>query len=136
MSITVLTRVRGPSFDSRHLLRSSGSGTGSTQPRASTEELLGRNSIGFGLEKPRIRPYGSVAETTRLTSRTSGGPSVGTVRSRNKTTEFFCFFLSKKQAAWQAKAKHEQQLLPKRQAGPKPSLCRKINTRLHSASCS
>jgi hypothetical protein len=37
-------------------LRSSGSGTGSTQPRKYNEELLGRNSSGSGLES---RDYGS-----------------------------------------------------------------------------
>jgi hypothetical protein len=40
-------RVRFPALP--HFLRSSGSGTGSTQPRT-TEELLGRKSSGSGLE--------------------------------------------------------------------------------------
>jgi hypothetical protein len=40
-------RVRFPALP--HFLRSSGSGTGSTQPR---EELLERKSSGAGLENP------------------------------------------------------------------------------------
>jgi hypothetical protein len=64
---------------------------------STTEELLGRKSSGFGLE---IREYvrrGSAKLTTRepsirktlaLISPTSGGRSVGIVRSRTQATEF------------------------------------------------
>jgi hypothetical protein len=41
-------RVRFPAL--RNFLRSSGSGTGSTQTLSTSEELLGRNSRGSGLE--------------------------------------------------------------------------------------
>jgi hypothetical protein len=60
------------------------------------EELLGRKISGFGLE---IREYGRrdpsrwlrsslYPQKLALTSPTSGGRSVGTVRSRTKATEF------------------------------------------------
>jgi hypothetical protein len=49
---------------------------------STTEELLGRNNSGSGLEN---RKYGRRA----LTSPTSGGRSVGIVRSRAQATEFF-----------------------------------------------
>jgi hypothetical protein len=57
------SQVRFPALPG--FLRSSGSGTGSTEPRGTIEELLGRNSSGSGSRKPRIRPCGSVALTTR-----------------------------------------------------------------------
>jgi hypothetical protein len=51
------------------------------------EELLERKSSGSGLEKPRIRPYGTVSwprgslypQTFALTSPTSGGRSVSSL---------------------------------------------------------
>jgi hypothetical protein len=66
-----------------------------------TEELLGRNSSGSGLEN---REYGLgdplrrlrdtlYAQKLALTSPTCGGRSVGIVCLRAKTTEFFCLFL-------------------------------------------
>jgi hypothetical protein len=67
------------------------------------EELLERKSNGSGLE---IREYGSRDPSLRprdnlypqelaLTSPTSGGRSVGIVRSRNKTTELLVIISTK-----------------------------------------
>jgi hypothetical protein len=61
-----------------------------------TEELLGRNSSGSGLESrdngrkdPSLCPRGTVyPQKLALTSPTSGGRSVGIVRSRTQATEF------------------------------------------------
>jgi hypothetical protein len=56
-------RSRGPgSIPSATRFSEKGSGTGSTQPR---EELLGRNSSGFGLENRDYGCRGSVALTKR-----------------------------------------------------------------------
>jgi hypothetical protein len=68
------------------------------------EELLGRKSSGSGLES---REYGSrdpsrwprgifYPRKVALTSPTSGGLSVGIVRSRTRATEFvlFCLFVT------------------------------------------
>jgi hypothetical protein len=64
---------------------------------STTEELLGRNSSGSGLENREstvgIRHADHVAPSIRkklsLTSLTSGGRSVGIVRLRTEATEFF-----------------------------------------------
>jgi hypothetical protein len=77
-------------------LRSSGSGTGSTQLIGTIEELLERKSSGSGLENRdygRRDPLRCQRDTLHpqklaLTSLTSGGRSVGIVRSRSKATEF------------------------------------------------
>jgi hypothetical protein len=64
---------------------------------SATEELLGRKSSGFGLENREYGrrdssrgPLGTLyAQKLALTSPTSGGLSVGIVRSRTKATEVF-----------------------------------------------
>jgi hypothetical protein len=78
-------------------LRSSGSGTGSTQPREYNWGATWKKKSGSGLEN---RDYGRedpsrwprdtlYRQTLALTSPTSGGHSVGIVSWRNKATEFF-----------------------------------------------
>jgi hypothetical protein len=65
---------------------------------STTEELLGRKSSGLGLESreygrrdPSRWPRGTLhPQKLALTSPTSGGRSVGIVRSRTKNTEFVC----------------------------------------------
>jgi hypothetical protein len=64
---------------------------------STTEELLIRNSSGFGVE---IREYGSTddhatplyPQKLALTSPTSGGRWVGIVRSRTQAKEFVTLF--------------------------------------------
>jgi hypothetical protein len=68
------------------------------------EELLGRKSSGSGLEireydrrDPSRWPRGTLYQPKlALTSPTSGGRSVGIVRSRTRATEFnlVCFYFS------------------------------------------
>jgi hypothetical protein len=69
-----------------------------------TEELLGRNSSGSGLEnreyghrdssrRPRGTLYPQKKKKLALTSLTNGGRSDGIVRLRTETTEFFFYFL-------------------------------------------
>jgi hypothetical protein len=54
-----------------------------------TEELLGRNSSGSGLESRENTAIGiRCSDHAALTSPTSGGRSVGIVRSRTQATEF------------------------------------------------
>jgi hypothetical protein len=81
-------------------LRSSGSGTRSTQPREDNWGATWKESSGSGLENRNWRPWGFVALTTRLyplklalTSPTSACHSVGIVRWRTKTPEFVCLFV-------------------------------------------
>jgi hypothetical protein len=67
---------------------------------STTEELLGRKSNGSGLESreyvrrdPSRWPRGTLyQQKLALTSPTSGGRSVGIVRSRTEATEFVCLF--------------------------------------------
>jgi hypothetical protein len=90
-------RVRFPVLPD--FLRSSGSGTGSTQPLEYNwiEELLGRKNRGSGLESreysrryPSRRPRVTLhPQKLALTSATSDGRSVVIVRSRTQATEFF-----------------------------------------------
>jgi hypothetical protein len=74
---------------------------------STTEELPGRKSSGSGLER---REYGRrdpsrwprnilYPQKLALTAPTSGGRSVGIVRSRTKDMEFFFFFISVPYAA-------------------------------------
>jgi hypothetical protein len=85
----------------QNFLRSSGSGTGFTQPHEYNEELLGRNSSGTGLEN---REYGRgdplhwprdtfYPQKLPLTSPSSGGRSIGIVFLRIKATEFVFIFV-------------------------------------------
>jgi hypothetical protein len=82
------------------LLRSSGSGTGSTHPREDNWGATWKESSGSGLENLNQRPCEFVALATRkvyplklsLTSPTSGGRSVGMVRACGlKPRSLFCF---------------------------------------------
>jgi hypothetical protein len=91
-------RSRGLGFDSRHyqiFLELAGPERGPLSIVSTTEELLGRNSSGSGLES---REYGRVdplhwprdtlyPQKLALTSPTSGGRSVGILLSRTKSTE-------------------------------------------------
>ena len=92
---------RGPGFDPR---RSSGSGTGSTQPREVKlrSYLNKKKSSGSRFRKQRLTAVGPrcANHVTPLypqklapTSPTGGGRSVGMVRSRTKATEFSLFII-------------------------------------------
>ena len=103
-------RYRGLGFDSRHFqifLSSSGSGTGSTQPREPHEVNWGatwiKKSSGSRSRKQRLTAVGTrcadhvtslYPQKLALTSPTGGGRSVGIVRSRTKATEFSLVFIS------------------------------------------
>jgi hypothetical protein len=99
-------RSRGPGLDSRGTTKkSSGSGTGSTQPREYNWGAAWKKSSGYCLENreygrrdPSRWPRGSLyPQKLAITSSTSCGRSVGIVRSRTQTMEFFCYFLN---TAW------------------------------------
>jgi hypothetical protein len=90
-----------PGFDSRHYKKSSGSGTGSTQPREYNWGATWRNSSGSGLESHNtavgVRHADYVAPSSSknvaLTSLTSGGRSVGIVRLRTEVMSSFIVLL-------------------------------------------
>jgi hypothetical protein len=90
-------RPRAPGFEALpNFLRSSGSGTGPLSLLSTIDELLGRNSSCFSLESREYRrgdpsrwPLDTrYPQNLALTSPTSGGRSVGIVRSRAEATEF------------------------------------------------
>jgi hypothetical protein len=94
-------RSGGPEFDSRHYIKKVvGLERGSLSLVSATEELLGSNSSGSGLERREyslgIRHADHVAPSIRkklaLTSPKNGGRSVGIVRLWTEAMEFF--FLS------------------------------------------
>jgi hypothetical protein len=98
-------RSGDPRFDSRALKEEKkvvGLERGPLSLVSTTEELLGRNSSGSGLESreygrrdPSRWPRGTLYPQKKLalTSLTSDGLSVGIVRLRTKATEFFYVFL-------------------------------------------
>jgi hypothetical protein len=101
-------RSRGPRFDSRHchlFWEVVGLERGPLSLVSTTEELFGRKSSGSGLEN---RKYGRTdpsrwprdtlyPQKLALTSPTSGGRSISTVRSQTQATEFIFTFL---QQSW------------------------------------
>jgi hypothetical protein len=80
------TGVRGSIPALPDFSNSSGSGTGSTQPREQFEELLGRSSSGSRSRKSKLRSEGLVALTALYplklapASLTDGHRSIGIVR--------------------------------------------------------
>jgi hypothetical protein len=93
-------QIRGPEFDSRRyqiFWEVVGLERGPLSFMSTTEELLGRNTSGSGLED-REYGHGDLLRWPRdtlyqqklaLTSPTSGGGSVGIVCLRAKATEFY-----------------------------------------------
>jgi hypothetical protein len=102
---------RRPGFDSRHYQEKKGSGfgTGSTQPREYNWGATWLKSSGsclenreYGRRDPSRWPRGTLyPQNLAITSTTSSGRSVGIVRSRTQTMEFFfCLFVSAKFSDW------------------------------------
>jgi hypothetical protein len=94
-------QIRRPGLDSRHYpKKSSGSGTGSTQPREYNWGATWQKSSGsclenreYGRRDPSRWPRGTLyPQKLAMTSPTSGGRSVGIVRSRTQTMEFVLVF--------------------------------------------
>jgi hypothetical protein len=107
-------RSRGSGFDSRRyqiFLEVVGLERGPLSLVSTTEELLRRKSSGSSLEN---REYGRgdplrwprdtlYQQKFALTSLTSGGSSIGTVRSRTKATELFVFVCTRRTDVWEQK---------------------------------
>jgi hypothetical protein len=92
-------RVQFPALS--HFLRSSGSGTGSTQPRNYNWGATWKKKKRLRSIKPRLRPQGIFRadhaipfypQMLALTSPTSGGRLVGIFRWRTQATKFVWFF--------------------------------------------
>jgi hypothetical protein len=90
-------QIRRPGFDSRHYQKkSSGSGTGSTQPREYNWVATWYKSSGsclenrqYGRRDPSSWPRGTLyPPKLAITSPTNGGRSVGIVRSLTQAREF------------------------------------------------
>jgi hypothetical protein len=73
---------------------------------STTEELLGRNSSGSGLENTAVlircadHATPSLRKKLALNSPTSGGHSVNVLRSRTKATEFSLVYSSVSMGTW------------------------------------
>jgi hypothetical protein len=89
-------QIQSSGFDSRRYQIFWELGLGPLSLVSIIEELLGRNSSGSGLEiweygrrDPSRLPRGTLyPQTLAVTSQTSGGRSVGTVRTRTQAKEF------------------------------------------------
>jgi hypothetical protein len=87
-------RSRGPGFDSRRYQISwevVGLERGPLSLVSTTEELLGRKGSDYGRRvTPRWPRDALYPQKLALTSQTSGGRSVGVIRSRTQTMEYVC----------------------------------------------